>query len=102
MEKGESPWKALQREVQEETGYAVEPKHLIGIYSATYKDDLVLFFAAEILSQSEWASNAEIAQWKFFDQGELPQPMHPNALTRIHDAFEKRTGLIRIFEEDRG
>jgi 8-oxo-dGTP diphosphatase len=96
MESGESPVAALEREVLEETGYIVRAGQLLGIYAATYKDDLVLSIEAEIIGREAWEPNAEIAEVGFFAQGGLPQPMHSFAAARICDAFEGRTGVIRV------
>lgn len=38
LEVGEDPVEAVKREVLEETGYAFEPTHLLGVYSLVRKD----------------------------------------------------------------
>jgi 8-oxo-dGTP diphosphatase len=98
MESGESPIAALEREVLEETGYVIRAGRLLGAYAATFKDDLVLSIEAEIIGREAWESNAEIAEVGFFAQDVLPQPMHPFTAARIRDAFEGRTGIIRVLE----
>ena len=99
LEVAESPVEALEREVLEETGFLVQAVQVLGVYSATFKDDLVLSIEARIVSRSEWQPNEEISQAGFFAQDELPQPMHSNTAVRIQDAFEKKTGIIRVFRE---
>ncbi len=99
MEKGESPLDALEREVEEETGYIVGPGRVLGVYAAPFKDDLVLSIEAEICSQEPWKPNAEIAEIGFFAHDALPQPMHPFTERRILDAFERRVGILRVLKE---
>ncbi len=97
MDDGESLIQALEREVQEESGYRVQAKRLIGAYSSPFKDDLVLSIEAEIISRDEWQPNGEISEVGFFTKDKLPQPMKTVTVTRILDAFEKRIGTIRVF-----
>ena len=99
MEPGESPIEAIEREVQEETGYLVRAKRLIGAQSATYKDDLALVIEAEIIGKEEWQPNQEISEMGFFFRDELPQPMHPKTQERIQDAFDGKIGFISIVRE---
>ena len=66
MDEGESLTQAVEREVREETGYIVQAKRLLGAYSSTYKDDLVLSIEAEIVDRDEWQPNQEISEIGFF------------------------------------
>ena len=99
MESGESPIAALEREVREETGYIVRAGRLLGVYAATYKDDVVLSIEAEIIGREAWEPNGEISEVGFFAQDALPQPMHSFTAARICDAFEGQTGIIRVINE---
>src|SRR5438874_10406618 len=99
MEPGESPIQALEREVREETGFGVRVVRLIGLYSAPFKDDLVIFFEAEIVGREAWQPGAEIAEIGFFPEDELPEPLGPRARVRIADAFAGRSGVVRVFDE---
>ena len=62
IENAESPVEALEREVEEETGYVVQATRVLGVYSATFKDDLVLSIEAKLefgtLFQESLASSA--------------------------------------------
>jgi ADP-ribose pyrophosphatase YjhB (NUDIX family) len=102
LESGESPIEALVREVHEETGYLVQAKRLLGVYSATFKDDIVLSIEAEIVGQTSWEANDEIAELGFFAKNELPRPMNPRTALRIEDAFAGQVGIIRVFSEADG
>jgi len=99
LDPGESPLQALEREVEEETGYHIKVKRLIGVYSAPFKDDLILFFEVETLQKGKWRPSQEISEMKFFDRNELPS-LRPRTLARVQDAFEGKTGVMRVFEVD--
>jgi 8-oxo-dGTP diphosphatase len=98
VDDGESLIQAVEREVREETGYIVQAKRLLGAYSSTYKDDLVLSIEAELVDREEWQSNQEISEMGFFAKDELPQPMKSGTTARILDAFNKDTGIMRVFD----
>lgn len=99
LEPGEDIYDALVREVQEETGYVVEPAGLIGVYAAPFRDDLLIFLRAEIVGRREWQPDGEISEIAFFAQDELPE-MGSRARARIDDAFHDRRGVVRVFEPD--
>lgn len=96
---GESPLDALVREVEEETGYRISPGHLIGVYAAPFKDDLVLFFAATVEDKNPRVPGPEISEMRYFPRDALP-PMRRRTLVRVQDAFDGVTGVIRVFAHD--
>jgi hypothetical protein len=63
-------------------------------------DDILLFMEAEMIEMSEWEPNDEISEIGFFAWNELPSPMDSKNVTRIQDAFEGRTGVVRILDPD--
>lgn len=97
VEPGESPIMALEREVEEETGYLVLVKDLIGVYSTPWKDTLFLCFMTDIVEQVEWHPDDEIAAKAFFARGALPEPMSSRMRWRILDAFNGERGIVRVF-----
>jgi 8-oxo-dGTP diphosphatase len=97
VEVGESPIEALRREIHEETGYRAQIGRLVGVYSAPFKDDLVLFMEAAITSRDAWQPDNEIAAVGFFSRDALPDHMNPRVRRRILDAFEGRTGVMHVF-----
>ncbi len=99
VELGESPLAALKREVLEESGLDVVADGLVGVYSKPHKDDLVLFLRARVLGHSPWQPNDEISQMGYFGRDELPEPMGPGARTRIIDALDGITGVVRVIAE---
>lgn len=98
LDPGETPCQALAREVLEESGYVVRPGQLVGVYSRPARDDLVLSINAEILERIPWQPDGEIAECDFYPLDGLPQPMLASTLRRITDAFERRVGVLRVFE----
>ncbi|HWS66030.1 MAG TPA: NUDIX domain-containing protein [Steroidobacteraceae bacterium] len=99
VEIGESPLDALKREVLEESGLDVVAEELVGVYSKPKKDDIVLFFRARVVAQSPWQPTDEIAQMGYFGRGNLPEPMGLGARTRIIDALDGMTGIMRVIPE---
>jgi 8-oxo-dGTP diphosphatase len=99
VELGESPLDALKREVLEESGLEVVPEELVGVYSKPYKNDIVLFFRARVVAQNPWQPNDEVAQIGYFGRDELPEPMGLVARTRIIDALDGITGIVRVIPE---
>jgi 8-oxo-dGTP diphosphatase len=96
VEQGESPLDALKREVLEESGLDVVVEELVGVYSKPYEDDIVLFFRARVVARNPWQPNDEIAQIGYFGRDDLPEPMGLVARTRIIDALDGITGIVRV------
>ena len=99
VEPGESPLAALKREVLEESGLDVVADGLVGVYSRPQKDDLVLFLRARVLSHRPWEPNDEISQMGYFGRDELPEPMGLAVRTRIIDALDGITGIVRVIPD---
>ncbi len=95
VEAGESIGTAIIREVSEETGYSVEPGRVVGVYSAPYKDDVVICVEARITGRSGATPNpGEIAEMQFFPPDRLPEGISPKARRRIEDAVAGRYGVL--------
>lgn len=100
MEAGESPVEILEREIREETGYRCEVGCLIGIYSAPWKDSLVMLFRAEALSRDAWEPDEEMSQVSLFAEGDIPSHMNPRMLVRIQDAYADKQCVVRTFDTE--
>jgi 8-oxo-dGTP diphosphatase len=97
LDSNESPIDGVKREVLEETGLIVDVEHLISLYSAPEKDDLVLLFKAVITGQVDWTANDEIEQVAFFHKDHLPCALHPWNYKRIDDAYQNHVSNLWIF-----
>ena len=99
VEVGESPFAALKREVLEESGLHVVEEGLVGVYSKPLKNDLVLFLRARVLGRNQWKPNNEISEIGYFGRDHLREPMGLGARTRIIDALDGITGIVRVIPE---
>ena len=72
VEKDESPWDAVVREVREETGLDVKVSRLVGVYSKSDMNDLSLDFDCKVLG-GEIILNTEADQIEYFAVDDLPK-----------------------------
>lgn len=100
IEKGESPERALKREVFEESVYEIKINHLVGLYWATFRDDVAILFETAIIRHGHWHQGTEISEIGFFKKDKLPKPMNNRMVMMIHDAFERERGVLRVFEKE--
>ena len=107
VELGESVVEATQREVYEETGYAVTVGRLVGVYSdpaiqvIRYADDrrvqavnLCFEAVAEGGPAGAPTTPEETLDLGFFDEGALPQPFVPIHEIRVADALTRATQTL--------
>jgi ADP-ribose pyrophosphatase YjhB (NUDIX family) len=84
---GESPARAAEREVFEETGLQARATRLIGVYDANRVEGAMpLFHAYKLVFlcerlQGELTTSAETSQVGFFPMDQLPGPLSPNRTT---------------------
>ena len=93
LEKNESPWEGVVREVKEETGLDVEVKKLIGVYSKAEKDEIVFSFECKINSGSITLSD-EADKIEYFSLADLPKNTVPKQVERIKDYFKKQEDTV--------
>ena len=95
---GESPIEGLVRIAYEAAQVKVRPTHLIGVYATTFNDNLILSIEAEATEPDEEPKpGQDVADAGFFTAGNLPYPLHYVTRAMINDAFEGKTGVIRVF-----
>jgi ADP-ribose pyrophosphatase YjhB (NUDIX family) len=93
LEKGESPWQGVVREVREETGLDVEVVRLAGIYSKPDRDEVVFSFECKMVG-GEIALNEEAKDIQYFAFDEIPQNTSQKQIARIADLLENEKELI--------
>jgi 8-oxo-dGTP diphosphatase len=98
VDPNESPLEALHREVREETGHRIVIDRFVGAYSRTYDDDLVLAFIGRSIGSAPWTPDGEISAIGFFAPDRLPEPMTLRTRTRIADALDGRSALLRVYD----
>jgi len=96
LEKGESPWQGVIREVKEETGYNVRVERLAGIYFKPDKNEIVFSFECKIIGGG-MTLNTEAKEIKYFLPDQLPKNTSPKQVERIKDLFEnKQQPIMKI------
>lgn len=105
VEPGESVTEAVIREVFEETGLRVEPRRLIGVYSApehhqiiTYPDGNVIHYVSSVFECTVTGGTltccAETLELGWFDPEALPPDLMPISRIRIHDALARQVSAF--------
>jgi len=91
VERDETVYSALSRELLEEAGVVVmgEPK-LHGIFAnfANFKSDHIAVFIVETWHQYDWKKSAEIADKRMFALDDLPENVTPGTRRRLAEIFE--------------
>jgi mutator protein MutT len=93
LEKGETPWDGVAREVKEEVGLDVEVERLAGIYSKPDKDEVVFSFICRVLG-GKISTSEEADEIAFFNFSDLPSNTVPKQVERIHDILVCDTNVI--------
>jgi len=93
LEKGESPWQGVIREVKEETGLNVSVTRLAGVYSKPDVDEIVFSFECKIID-GELTLNEEAKDFKYFSLQEIPKNSSSKQFERIKDLLEDENKMI--------
>ena len=100
VELGESVQQATQREIQEETGFAIKIERLIGVYSEPERQVIAypdgkrvqavnLCFEAKPGSRGVATTPEEVLDSQFFATDALPEDLVPIHRVRIDDALQQ-------------
>lgn len=93
VEPAEAPWKAVAREVHEETGLYVCVDELIGVYWVSHKQDLVFTFRCHIVGGT-LRTTPEADQVCWFAVQHLPANTLPRHAQRIQDAHSRAHAVL--------
>ncbi|TYR74518.1 NUDIX hydrolase [Rossellomorea vietnamensis] len=87
VEKNESPWEAVIREVKEEIGLEVEIEKVLGLYNKPAKNNLVFsFLCKKIGGKLTLTDEADKIDW--FHLSEIPNNIPEKQRERIFDFFQ--------------
>ncbi|HPC34151.1 MAG TPA: NUDIX domain-containing protein, partial [Candidatus Absconditabacterales bacterium] len=97
LEKGETPWEGVIREVKEETGLNVEVTSLTGVYSKPEIDEIVFSFECKVIG-GEITLNDEAKDIQYFAFQEIPKNTPPKHIERIKDFLEniKKMPIMKV------
>lgn len=95
LEKGETPYQAIQRELVEEIGFVPELTKLnpIDVFQSRDKNFYYYSFAAVIESEFHPTLNSESAGYAWVNIGKWPQPLHYGAKSTLL----KNRGTEKLF-----
>ncbi|GKU24078.1 DNA mismatch repair protein MutT [Clostridium folliculivorans] len=93
VEKGETPWKAVIREVREEVGLDVEVIKLQGVYCKTFEDDIILSFLCKKVGGNLSLSD-EADDINYFSINEIPINTVQRHIERIKDFYNDNESII--------
>ena len=93
VERGEAPWQACIREVEEEVGLQVEIERLSGVYYVPARDEIVFAFVCAVVA-GEATTTDEADRVEYFPLEGLPRNMPPKHVERIKDALEARSETV--------
>ncbi len=95
LERGETPWQGIVREVKEETGLDVSVTRLVGVYSWPSADELIFSFRCEVIGGA-LTLNDEARDLRYFALDALPANLFIEHAERLRDAMDDvGTALLR-------
>jgi 8-oxo-dGTP diphosphatase len=98
LERNEAIADGLLREIQEETGLAVEPVALTGIYKNMSRGIIALVFKCRVVG-GELTENEEVTGFRWVREGDVRSLMSEAYAVRIIDAFRPEA-LPAVREHD--
>jgi 8-oxo-dGTP diphosphatase len=97
LELDESVTEGLKREVQEETGFEIQPDRLTGVYKNMPRGIVALVFRAHIISGCATASD-ETMHVEWWPPSSIEAEMDEAYSIRIYDALQDDTVAIRAHD----
>lgn len=94
VESGESPWQAVIREVQEETGLIVEIEKLLGVYCKT-DDDVVFNYKCRTVG-GKLQKTAESKELKYYKLEDIPENTSKKQVERIKDYYNEKELVMKL------
>jgi 8-oxo-dGTP pyrophosphatase MutT (NUDIX family) len=98
LEAGESISEGLAREVQEETGYAVQPTLLTGVYKNMTRSVIALVFRAKIVESSRRPTDDEAVSISWLTPDDVVRHCDEAYAVRITDALKGAPPAIRAHD----
>lgn len=87
VERGETPWEGVVREVKEEVGLDVEIVRLVGVYSKKQKNDVIFSFICREIGGLLTITD-EVDDFAYFSPYDLPRNLSPKHVERIVHAMQ--------------
>lgn len=98
VEKGESPWEGVVREVKEEVGLVVRVSHLAGIYAKPKYDELAFSFSCEIIGGNlTLTDEADVIQ--YFSIDNFPSNTSERQVERVQDEIALPSIVVRKLQD---
>lgn len=89
LEKWESPWDGVIREIREETWLHVKVEKLLWIYNKTKKAEVVFNFLCKV-TKGTLTLNDEARDIQYFNIHNIPKNTVPKQVERIYDYFNDK------------
>ena len=84
LRRGESPQDAIQREIQEESGFHIKIHQLLEVIQSLEMARIEVLFLGELIGKDDFIPSTEVIEARFFDVNQLP------ALLPEHEAILRR------------
>jgi len=93
-EPGETPWKALQREINEEIGSILNIKKVVPLELYTSNDEKFFFHTFITIVDKEFIPllNSEHSGYAWCEIGNYPKPLH----TGLRNTLQNKTNQIKL------
>jgi 8-oxo-dGTP diphosphatase len=95
VNKGESPWEGVIREVKEEVCLDVRIVRLQGVYYKPEKDDLVFSFICQPVG-GKFAPTDEADEIKYYKLNDIPRNISAKQLERVRDALNNDNLVLKV------